>query len=344
MSVTIRDIARICGVGVSTVSRAMNGHPDINKETKEKIMEAVRAYHYVPNGSARNLKVLDAKTIAILIKGISNPFFSMMLKTFEEETKKNGYSLVIQHVDEFTDEADVAAKLIQERRLSGLVFLGGYLSHVQNKLERIEVPFVLSTIAIEDEEEAKSYAQVSVDDVHEAERVTEYLIEKGHRKIAILAASQMDDSVGKLRLLGYGRALKKHGISVEPELIVSPAVPENVYSYENGYRTQKKLLESGEPFTAVFALSDTMAIGAIKAITEAGLSVPEDISVIGFDGQEITRYYHPVITTLEQPTGKIAEATIRMLMEMIAKPEADKKQLIFKGRILEGGSVKDLRK
>ena len=342
MSVTIRDIARICGVGVSTVSRAVNGHTDINKETRERILEAVKRYNYVPNNSARNLKKLDTRTIALLIKGIENPFFFFFLKTFEEETKNNGYSLVVQHVDEFTDEADVAEKLVQERRLNGLIFLGGCTSHVQNKLDHIEVPFVISTIGIANPEEAKRYAQVSVDDIREGKRAVDYLIDNGHGRIAILAASSLDDSVGKLRLLGYGRALKEHGIPIIPELIVSAALPENPYSYENGYKTARKLLNSGETFTAVFALSDTMAVGAAKAFLEAGKRIPEDISLIGFDGQEITRYYNPVITTLEQPTQEIARATISMLMEMILSPEQEKKQIVFEGRILEGGSVRKL--
>ena len=317
MSVTIRDIARICGVGVSTVSRAVNGHTDINKETRERILEAVKRYNYVPNNSARNLKKLDTRTIALLIKGIENPFFARMLKTFEEETKNNGYSLVVQHVDEFTDEADVAEKLVQERRLNGLIFLGGCTSHVQNKLDHIEVPFVISTIGIANPEEAKRYAQVSVDDIREGKRAVDYLIDNGHGRIAILAASSLDDSVGKLRLLGYGRALKEHGIPIIPELIVSAALPENPYSYENGYKTARKLLNSGETFTAVFALSDTMAVGAAKAFLEAGKRIPEDISLLVGDSE----FSNPVntipLTAMRMPYEKIAECCCSVVRKRI---------------------------
>lgn len=372
---TIRDIARLCGVGVSTVSRAVNGHPDVNEETRRRILDCIRQNGFVPNNSARSLKVSDSRTIALLIKGIANPFFAKMVQTFEEETKRQGYSLVVQHVRATADEAEEAVSLLREKRLRGLIFLGGYLSHMQERLSTIDVPFVLSTISIENElpeklerageavqkPDAKNgaqprqisdaetgeietqpvqYNQVSVDDVREAERMTEYLIGMGHRRIAILAADDLDDSVGKLRLCGYGRALKRHHIPVRSELIRSTKISEDVYTFENGYRSTEKLLESGEEFTAIFAISDTLAIGAVKALAVHGLRVPEDISVAGFDGLDLARFYIPSITTLRQPIEEIARETVRILFENMNQPDLPKKRLIFPGRIEEGGSVR----
>ena len=123
--ITIKDVARVCGVGVSTVSRAINNHPDINPETKEMIMQVIKENNYVPNNSARNLKRSDARAIAILIKGISNQFFNSMIKVFEEEIQKKKYSLVLQHVDAWQDETEVALELEKEKRLRGIIFLGG---------------------------------------------------------------------------------------------------------------------------------------------------------------------------------------------------------------------------
>ena len=120
-SVTIKDIARMCGVGVSTVSRAINNHPDINQETKDMIMRTIAEHNYVPNNSARNLKRTDARTIAVLVKGISNPLFNRMIRIFEAETQKEKYSLVLQHVDDWQDEVDVAIQLEKEKRLRGIV-------------------------------------------------------------------------------------------------------------------------------------------------------------------------------------------------------------------------------
>lgn len=201
--ITIKDIAKMCGVGVSTISRAINNHPDINQETKNAIMEVIKEYNYIPNNSARNLKRTDAKTIAVLVKGITNPLFSSMIKIMEEEIKRKKYTLVLHHVEFNEDEVDVALELIKEKRLRGIVFLGGYFSHSEEKLEKLKVPFVLSTIGKAPEGISESkYSSVSVDDLKESYRVVDYLVKSGHKKIAILSAPEDDESIGKLRLNG----------------------------------------------------------------------------------------------------------------------------------------------
>ncbi|MFR8169818.1 MAG: LacI family DNA-binding transcriptional regulator [Marvinbryantia sp.] len=340
-SVTIKDIARMCGVGVSTVSRAINNHPDINQETKEMIMRTIAEHNYVPNNSARNLKRTDARTIAVLVKGISNPLFNRMIKIFEAETQKEKYSLVLQHVDDWQDEVDVAIQLEKEKRLRGIVFLGGYFSHSEDKLRQISVPFVLSTIGLLEDENKKKYASVSVDDVKESGKIVDYLISKGHEKIAILASTEDDESIGRLRLEGYYQALKKHGIAANPSLVKYMNQEIGSYTMENGYEMAKELLESGEEFTAIYAISDQMAVGACKAIFESGKSVPEDYSVTGFDGLDIAQFYNPSITTLRQPMEEMAEATIRTLLELIRK-KSKNRHIVFDGELVEAQSVREI--
>ena len=146
IEITIKDIARICGVGVSTVSRAINNHPDINPVTKKAIMDTIEKYGYIPNNSARNLKLTDTKSIAILVKGLTNPFFSSMLRTIEEEAEKKHYSLVLRHVEFMEDEVEVALQLVKEKRLRGIVFLGGFFNHSEDRLSKINVPFVPTVV------------------------------------------------------------------------------------------------------------------------------------------------------------------------------------------------------
>ena len=201
---TIKDIARICGVGVSTVSRAINDHPDINSETKEKIMNVIREYGYVPNDSARNLKRSDAKAIAVLVKGIANPFFTSMITVIEQECKKRHYAMELSHIEADEDEVDVAQKVVKEKRLRGIIFLGGLFSHSEEKLKKLRVPFVFSTVgAMPENISRKQYSSISVDDRRESARMVEYLIGLGHTKIAILVAEALEESVGKLQI---GRA------------------------------------------------------------------------------------------------------------------------------------------
>ena len=306
--ITIKDIARICGVGVSTVSRAINNHPDINPETKEMIMRVIKENNYVPNNSARNLKRQDAKAIAVLVKGINNSFFSQMIKVLEEE--------------------------IKEKRLRGIIFLGGYLVHSEEKLAQLHVPFILSTTGMLPKGFSRNtYSSVAVDDTKESYKMVDYLCKNGHKDIAILCARKTDASIGKLRLEGYKKALKDNGIEVREELILPMRSDLEDYSLENGYMVTKEFLEKQIPCTAIFAISDMLAIGAGKALSDAGYKVPEDISLTGFDGVEIGKYVIPSLTTLKQPVDSMARETARILFDIIGK-KAKHQHCVFDGELV----------
>ena len=218
-TITIKDVAKICGVGVTTVSRAINNHPDINEDTKKMILQVIKDNNYIPNNSARNLKRADSKTIAVLIKGITNPFFSNIIKTFEKGIKKKKYTFVLQRVEDKEDEIDIAIELEKEKRLRGIVFLGGHFSHTEEKLKQIRIPFVLSTIGLTDTLSKDLYSSVAVDDFKESYKMTKFLIEQGHKRIAMLTASKEDESIGRLRLDGYLKALQDSNIAVDKNLI-----------------------------------------------------------------------------------------------------------------------------
>jgi len=329
----------MCGVGVTTVSRAINNHPDISEGTKQMILQVIKENHYVPNNSARNLKRSASKTIAVLIKGITNPFFNRMLQVFEKETKMQKYSYILQRVDENQDEIDVAIELEKEKRLKGIVFLGGYFSHSKEKLDQLTVPFVLSTIGMTLGVDQTDYSSVSVDDFKESYKMVEYLCNLGHKKIAIIAANMDDESIGKLRYEGYKKALEDQGLDFNQNLVRCMKDDIESYTMENGYVVTKELLQSKEEFTAIYALSDSLAVGACKAILEAGKRVPEDYSVAGFDGLDIAFYYNPSITTIRQPVEKIAKETIKILFDLIQKRTVHEHK-IFPAQLLVRESTK----
>ena len=330
MGITIKDIAKKCGVGVSTVSRAMNNHPDINQETKDKVLRVMEEYNYVPNNSARNLKRSEAKAIVVLVKGLGNTFFGELVDGLERECERKGYSCILQHVDEQEDELDAALYAAKEKKPMGLIFLGGNFRHPREKVAQLELPCVLSTIRSQGMEE-QGIGSVSVDDMEESRKMTEYLISLGHRDIAFLTAPKTDESIGKLRLLGYRRALESHGITFRENLVGYMDVEER-YSFSTGYRLTKSLLKT-EQFTAMYASSDTLAIGACRALKAAGISVPKDCSVAGFDGMEVGEYYIPAITTIRQPVEKIAGASADLLFDMIEKKEKTRR-LLYQGELL----------
>lgn len=342
-SINIKDIARLCGVGVSTVSRAINNHPDINPETKNMIMQVIKENNYIPNNSARNLKRTDSRAIAVLIKGIDNPFFSKMIRIFEEEIQKKKYSFILQRVDEQEDEVDVALELIKEKKPRGIVFLGGYFSHSREELEQLTVPYVLSTIGMTEYlGESPDFSCVSVDDYAESYKITDYLCKLGHEKILILTAPSDDESIGRLRLEGYKKALLDNDITPSPSRIIYSEECEECYTMDNGYRMMNRVLNDKPEFTAVYAISDSIAIGACKAILEHGMRIPDDYCIAGYDGLDIARYYNPSITTIRQPVEEMAKATIKILFDVI-KNKAEHQKMVFKAELIEGESTKRVK-
>lgn len=340
-TVTIKDIADICGVGVSTVSRAINNQPGISPETKERILSVIKDNNYIPNNSARNLKRSETNNIAILIKGISNPFFGPLIKQFEQEIKNRKYTFILQRVDENQDEIDVAIELEKEKRLKGIVFLGGQFTHSREKLKKITVPFVLSTIGVSDKIEEMPCSSVAIDDLEESYKMVDYLCKLGHNKIAILSATEDDESIGKLRLEGYKKALKANGIKYDSRLVYYLKEGNERYSMQSGYETAKKLVEDKSDCTAIFAITDLIAIGACRAILENGYKIPEDYSVAGYDGLEMGRFITPSLTTIRQPVEKIAKDTLKILFEMINE-NGKNVHKVFSGELVEGESTRQL--
>lgn len=336
---TIKDIAKICGVGVSTVSRAINNHPDINPQTRELVLQTIKENNFIPNNSARNLKRQDAKAIALLVKGIDNSFFNEMIKDLETACKRERYSLILHQVGFEEDQVDTALELVKEKHPRGIVFMGGYFGESAEKLSQLHVPFVLSTAGeIPASYSRELYSSIAVDDEKESYKMTEFLIKKGHRNIAILYENGKQESISMRRLRGYQRALQENGIPIREELMIATKPEIRDFSLENGYVVTKEFLEKKIPCTAIFAISDIMAIGAGKAIAEAGLRVPQDISLAGFDGVEIGEYVTPSLTTIRQPGDRIAQKTMQLLLDVIKKQDTCQ-HIIFDGELVEREST-----
>lgn len=340
---TIKDIARICGCSTSTVSRAINDDSGINKNTKERILRVVEESGFVPNNSARNLKIIESNTIALMIKGIANPFFQGMFNIFEQELNELEYSFIVHEVGEEQDEVAAAIQLTQEKKLKGIIFLGGLVETPEEERRRIKVPYVRCTSAIYGNNQNWGGSSVAIDDEKESFRIVDYLCRMGHKRIAIITTPVTDQSVGKLRLDGYRRALETNGILIDTNLIRRLKKGQREFSIAAGYEAAKELLESGEDFTALYVISDMMAFGAYKAIQETGKKIPADYSVIGFDGIEMGAYYHPSLTTLEQPVKEMVTASIDQLMKAI-KGKPYEKKTIFEGELVERHSVRRIEK
>lgn len=337
--ITIKEVAKLCGVGISTVSRAINNHPDINPETKKKVMDTIKKYNYVPNNSARNLKRSDSNTIAVLVKEIGNPFWGDMLQVMGKEIKEKKYSLVLQNVEDTENEVELAIQLEKEKRLKGIIFLGGMFDFDEEQLRQLTVPYVISASSKKLPQNAGRCAIVSADTERETYRMIDYLCKNGHRRIVLLTSE--DTGLGEYHLDGYKLALKENGIEYDESLVVPIQRKEQMYTIQNGYEATKELLTSGKEFTCIYAITDTLALGACRAIFDAGKNVPLDYSVAGSDGLDIAEYYRPSITTMHQAREKVAEETIKVLFALIDKKEVDTMRM-YPGTLVERESTRKL--
>lgn len=336
---TIKDVAKQCQVSVSTVSRVLNNRPDVSEDVRKRVLEFVESHGYIPNNSARDLVRSSSDAIGVVVRGSGNLFFSTLLKTISKEIESHGYTMVLHYIDSEADEVKAGAILEREKKLRGLLFLGGRFDYTSAELSLIGVPYVCCSFtnqfgSLKDEE----YSSVSIDDFQTAYLAVEKLIKLGHRKIAAVIPSSRDRSVSELRYNGYKAALEDHGISYEDALVTDTA---GSFDMQAAYDSTVRLLNSGTEFTALFTTSDTIAIASIKAIEDAGKVVPKDISVIAIDGLNVSAYITPTLTTMVQPAEEMGYKSVKILLDILegrGKPQ----RICVKATLREGASVRSL--
>ena len=309
----IKDIAAIAHVGVSTVSRVLNNHPDVNEKTRERVLEIIKENNYIPNNSARILKQSNTKNIGILVKGVFNPFFSEILKIVSVGIQDAGYTMILQH---HNNQNDVGTLLgfIKEKRLQGIICLGGNFIDLKDEdLEEVEgVPIVLVSVEAAMRKKLKRCSSISINNKEAAFMGTQYLIENGHRNIGLILGEKRDYGISKERYEGYKEALAHYNIKYNEKYIVY-----GEYECEDAYKETKKLLKQSPEITAIFAISDIMAMGASKASTDIGRKIGQDIAIVGFDGMDMAKYYQPSITTIKQPKKEMSELSIELILKLL---------------------------
>lgn len=309
---TIKDIAKEAGYSVGTVSRALNNQSGVSEKAKERIMEVVEKYHFQLNTNAKHLKQQIRSGIAVLIKGAQNLLFAYIVEQLQGLIKQRGFECTVYYLKEDENEVEHAVQICQRRNPQGILFLGSDLNHFREDFSKIRIPCVLVT----------NYAggldypllsSVSSDDRSAARFAVEHLILAGHTRIGILGGKRHTSYPADRRLEGCALAFAKHEILFEP----GRQLVESYFSIEDGYRAMERLLLQMNDLTAVFAMSDVMAIGAIRALADHGIRVPEDVSVMGFDGLDLVDYLLPRLTTIRQHREKIASRSLEILVDSI---------------------------
>lgn len=308
---TIRDVAIVAGVSIATVSRALQQPDRVREDTRRKVFEAVEKTGFVPNAQARSFRQQSNRTVILLVRDIGNPFYLEIFKGVEESASAAGYKVLMG--DARNDEARIVehVDLVRQRHADGLILMTGHLpADLIRHSDRLP-PIVVASEPIP----GLNLPMVRIDSIGASRRAVRYLLEKGHRRIAHLGGP-VGESLAAERRQGYRQALVEAGLSPLPELETG-----GDYSVEAGRQGVRELLDAGHGFTAIFAASDQMAIGAISELRRRGLTVPADVSVIGFDDIIFADVFEPGLTTVRQPRHEMGrQAMVLMAARLAGEP------------------------
>lgn len=309
---TIKDLAAKTGYAVATVSRVLNNHPNVSEKARTVILQAVEESGFQLNANAKQLKQQHATSILVVVKGTSNELFGELLESIQSLVAETQYPLYVDYLDEDANEVRRAVQLCREKKPLGILFLGGNTHNFQADFDKIDVPCVVVTNDMSRLKYA-NLSSVSIDGREACRCAVDVLIEKGHRQFAVIGGERVVSDTGRSRFEGCLESMGTHGIPFDPEKDYRAVR----FSYQDGYNAANDLLKSGRQFTALFAVADVMAIGAIRALHDNGLRVPEDVSVMGFDGLPLGSFLVPQLSTVAQPAKILARRSVELLISCI---------------------------
>ncbi len=312
MSITIKDIARESGYAVGTVSRVLNNSPDVSEKARRKINEVVKKYNFQLNSNAKLLRQHPAKSVALIVKGTQNMLFGAMVEMVQKELAAKGYDCLTYYINREENEMVEAIKICNERRPLGILFVGSRHIYFREGFDKIDVPCVMVTNTAK-ELNFKYLSSVSTDDVDASRAMIDYLVQIGHKNIGVIGGDPANSKPTEYRLKGCRQSFDKHGI----EFDITADFEITTFNAMGGYLAANRLLDKNPDITAIFAMSDVLAMGAIRAIADRGMTVPGDISVAGFDGIEMARFTVPKLTTIKQNGEEISRRSVEILVDNI---------------------------
>lgn len=316
MPVNMLDIAKKLNVSLMTVSRALNNKRYVKEETYKKILEAAEELGYIPNALAKGLALNKTFNIGLVITDISNPFYSKITKIIQEEALKNGYHLTLFNTNESMEAEKEALYTIMEQRCDGVLLTSASRDFsLVYELREKGLPVVLMNRRPNKDD----LDFVVCDNKKGAFLATNYLLQLGHRNIAHITGASFISSVSE-KIEGYEAAFNEIGLEINPQFIF-----ESEISLMGSYTTTLKILDSNPEITAIFAYTDWMAVGVIKALNERGIRVPEDMSLVGYDNIEISPYLGTPLTTIDLPINSMGKKAMEILLGRINSKKKNEK-------------------
>lgn len=327
----MKDVARLAGVSTSTVSHVINSDRFVSDAVREKVEAAVRTLNYAPSALARSLKLNQTHTIGMLLSTSSNPFYSELVRDVERSCFERGYSLVLCNTEGDEQRMNSYLETLLQKRVDGLLLLCTETHQPSAEIMRRYpgIPTVMMDWApLEGECDLIQDNSLLGGDI-----ATRHLLSKGYTRIACITGP-LDKSPARLRLEGFRSAMQRAGITVPQsyEIIAD-------FEFAGGLRAMNTLLALREPPQAVFIGNDAMAVGAYQALWQAGLSIPADMALVGYDDIEFARYMTPPLTTIHRPKDELGELAIDVLIHRIAQPELAQQRLQLTPELVERGST-----
>lgn len=327
---TIKDVARLAGVSASTVSRALSNRVFVEEETRQKVLNAVKELNYQPSGLAKGLREGRSHMLAFLVPDINSLFYPMVMKSMERHAMERDYALILCSNDEDIENEKKNINMLRSRGVDGILCMSveDEVSHLQQFQEEYGIPVVLVNREIPNQ-----VSCVSVDNEYGGYLMTKYLLDQGHRKIAGMFGD-FDRHRFRARYAGCKRAMEEYGIEDYKKYFIY-----DVDTSEAAYQKTVEALSGEDAPTAFFASMDILAIGIYSGISKAGLRIPEDISVVGFDNIFMTQYMIPPLTTYSAPLDELTRESIDCVLNQIDHPD-EIRQVKLEGELVERASVK----
>lgn len=321
----IQDVARLANVSVATVSRVINNSSSVTAKTRDKVESVVRDLNYQPNLLGRNLRRTKSHIALVLIPNISNPFYSRIVKGIEDVAHSNGYNVMLCNTDSDAQREHVYVDILKNKLADGIIFMASELS--VNEMREISSGYPLVQCC--EYLENLNVSHVSIDNYSAAYEATTHLCSLGRKQVGFIGSKNKYISTIK-REEGYKEALADFGIKLDTAF-----VKYGNFSYKSAYTATLQMLENKDSRPdAIFAISDIMAIGAINAIIEKGLNVPDDIAVCGFDNISFASMFNPPITTISQPTYDMGCVAMKILLNQINQESSDKECVIMEHKLI----------
>lgn len=331
MNVTIYDVAREANVSMATVSRVVNGNPNVKPATRKKVLNTIEQLGYRPNAVARGLASKKTTTVGVIIPDISSIFFSELARGIDDIANMYKYNIILSNSDQNTDKEIQLINTMLEKQVDGIVFMGGKITeeHIQ-QFKTSPVPIALAATV----DPSNTVPSVNIDYEQAAYEATKYLMDNGHAQPAFVSAIE-ETATNELKYKGYERA-----VTESKDQLHASYVFKGDYTYDSGIDAAEQLLALEERPSAIFVASDEMALGVIHGVQDQGLRVPEDIEVFGFDNTRLAAMVRPTLSTIVQPMYDIGAVAMRLLTKYMNKEEVQEANVILPHQIIERNSTK----